>query len=74
RDGYTYSGHACVLTLLLDRMDNDLCLTVPLVVGAVKSIRPEVIPTLEQYRSLYLVLQAYNERKTKMKNNTANIS
>ncbi|CAL1538431.1 unnamed protein product [Lymnaea stagnalis] len=61
RNGATYSGLACVLTLLLDRMDHDNCLTVPNVVGAVKSIRPEVIPTLEQYRTLYLALQRYSE-------------
>ncbi|CAL1532181.1 unnamed protein product, partial [Lymnaea stagnalis] len=61
RDGAKYSGLACVLTLLLDRMDNDLRLTVPLVVGAIKSIRPQVIPTLDQYRILYQVLHRYTE-------------
>ncbi|CAL1532180.1 unnamed protein product, partial [Lymnaea stagnalis] len=61
RDGTKYSGLACVLALLLDRMDNDLRLTVPLVVGAIKSIRPQVIPTLDQYRILYQVLHRYTE-------------
>ncbi|CAL1544879.1 unnamed protein product [Lymnaea stagnalis] len=61
RNGATYSGLACVLTLLLDRMDNDHRLTVPLVVGAIKTIRPQVIPTVEQYKVLYQVLHRYNE-------------
>ncbi|CAL1548843.1 unnamed protein product [Lymnaea stagnalis] len=42
-------------------MDNDQRLTVPLVVGAIKTIRPQVIPTVEQYKVLYQVLQRYNE-------------
>ncbi|CAL1541406.1 unnamed protein product [Lymnaea stagnalis] len=57
RNGARYSGLACVLSLLVDRMEHDSCLTVPLVVGSVKSIRPEVIPTVDQYRVLYDVLQ-----------------
>ncbi|KAH9494744.1 hypothetical protein Btru_017771 [Bulinus truncatus] len=61
RDGATFSGLACVLSLLLDRMDHDSCLTVPLVVGSIKSIRPEVIPTFEQYQMLYEALDRYNE-------------
>ncbi|CAL1532183.1 unnamed protein product [Lymnaea stagnalis] len=61
RDGAKYSGLACVLTLLLDRIDNDLRLTIPLVVGAIKSMRPQVIPTLDQYRILYQVLHRYSE-------------
>ncbi|CAG5125911.1 unnamed protein product, partial [Candidula unifasciata] len=58
-NGAEYSGLVCVLSLLLDRMDNDHHLTVPLVVGAIKAIRPQVIPTLDQYRLLYKVLQLY---------------
>ncbi|KAH9494749.1 hypothetical protein Btru_017787 [Bulinus truncatus] len=61
RDGASLSGLACVLSLLLDRMDHDSCLTVPLVVGSIKSIRPEVIPTFEQYKMLYEALNRYNE-------------
>ncbi|XP_055884531.1 receptor-type tyrosine-protein phosphatase alpha-like, partial [Biomphalaria glabrata] len=61
RDGATYSGLACVLSLLLDRMDHDTCWTVPLVVGSVKSIRPQVIPTFKQYNTLHDALQKYNE-------------
>ncbi|CAL1546508.1 unnamed protein product [Lymnaea stagnalis] len=71
RNGATYSGLACVLTILLDRMDNDLRLTVPLVVGAVKSIRPEAIPTVDQYRLLYQTLQRYNETSAFYTNFTA---
>ncbi|CAG5127069.1 unnamed protein product, partial [Candidula unifasciata] len=56
RNGADYSGLVCVLSLLLDRMDNDHHLTVPLVVGAIKAIRPQVIPTLDQYRLLYKAL------------------
>ncbi|CAL1536341.1 unnamed protein product [Lymnaea stagnalis] len=61
RNGAKYCGLACVLTLLMDRMDNDLNLTVPLVVGCLKTIRPEVIPSLVQYRVLYQVLLRYRE-------------
>ncbi|XP_059173262.1 receptor-type tyrosine-protein phosphatase mu-like [Physella acuta] len=68
RDGATYSGLVCVLNLLLDRMDNDLRLAVPLVVGAVKSIRPQVIPTLQQYHCLYQVLQRYSDTTTTYSN------
>ncbi|CAL1536340.1 unnamed protein product [Lymnaea stagnalis] len=61
RNGATYSGIACVLTNLMDRLDHDLCLSVPLVVGAVKSIRPQVIHTLDQYKTIYAVMKLYNE-------------
>ncbi|XP_059168918.1 receptor-type tyrosine-protein phosphatase epsilon-like [Physella acuta] len=64
RNGADYSGLACVLSLLLDRMDHDQSLTVPLVVGAIKCIRPQVIPSLDQYRCLYEVLQRYIEIST----------
>ncbi|CAL1534175.1 unnamed protein product [Lymnaea stagnalis] len=60
-NGAKYSGLACVLSLLLDRMEHDSCLTVPLVVGTVKTIRPEVIPNLDQYRVLYDVLGTYSD-------------
>ncbi|XP_059166877.1 receptor-type tyrosine-protein phosphatase T-like [Physella acuta] len=60
-DGAHLSGLLCVLTLLLDRMDHDRCLTVPLVVGSVKVIRPQVISSLTQYQLLYEVLERYND-------------
>ncbi|BFZ11376.1 hypothetical protein BsWGS_14415 [Bradybaena similaris] len=59
RNGGQYCGLACILSLLLDRMDSDKRLTIPLVVGAIKAIRPQVIPTLTQYRLLYDVLRVY---------------
>ncbi|CAL1536346.1 unnamed protein product, partial [Lymnaea stagnalis] len=59
RDGARYSGLASVLINLLDRLDNSLYLNVPLVVGSIKSIRPQVIPTLDQYRTLHQVLKMY---------------
>ncbi|KAI8786599.1 multiple epidermal growth factor domains protein 6 [Biomphalaria glabrata] len=61
RNGADFSGLACVLSLLLDRMDHDHSITVPLVVGAIKSIRPQVIPTLEQYKTVYSLLKLYSE-------------
>ncbi|KAH9494725.1 Receptor-type tyrosine-protein phosphatase zeta, partial [Bulinus truncatus] len=64
RNGAEFSGFACTLSLLIDRMDFDSCLTVPLVVGAIKTVRPEVIPTLDQYRTLYHVLEKYVETST----------
>ncbi|XP_059176846.1 uncharacterized protein LOC131956428 [Physella acuta] len=60
-DGAEWSGLASVLTLLLDRMDHDQRLTVPLVVGAIKSVRPEVISSLSQYEVLYKGLERYHE-------------
>ncbi|KAH9490858.1 hypothetical protein Btru_033661 [Bulinus truncatus] len=62
RNGALYSGLACVLSMLLDRMDNDSCINIPLVVGTIKSIRPQVIPTVEQYRLLYKILQLYIQK------------
>lgn len=45
RNGAKYSGIACVLGLLIDRIEKDQNLTVPIIVGTIKSIRPEVIST-----------------------------
>ncbi|KAH9496276.1 hypothetical protein Btru_017969, partial [Bulinus truncatus] len=61
RNGADLSGLACVLSLLLDRMDHDHHITVPLVVGAVKNVRPQIIPTLDQYKTLYNLLKQYSE-------------
>ncbi|CAL1534185.1 unnamed protein product [Lymnaea stagnalis] len=60
-NGAKYSGLACVLSLLLDRMEHDSYLTVPLVVGTVKTIRKEVILNLDQYSVLYDVLARYSD-------------
>ncbi|CAL1538163.1 unnamed protein product [Lymnaea stagnalis] len=62
RSGTKYSGLACVLSILLDRMEEESCVIVPLVVGSIKSVEPEIIPNLEQYRCLYQVIQKYIER------------
>ncbi|XP_059176868.1 receptor-type tyrosine-protein phosphatase zeta-like [Physella acuta] len=72
-DGAEWSGLASVLTLLLDRMDHDQRLTVPLVVGAIKSVRPEVISSLSQYEVLYKVLERYHE-VTSSYNNVGDVS
>ncbi|KAH9490848.1 hypothetical protein Btru_033547 [Bulinus truncatus] len=61
RNGAQYSGLACVLNLLLETLDIHLRVNVPLVVGTVKSIRPEVVPTLDQYRLIYDVLESFHE-------------
>ncbi|RUS79047.1 hypothetical protein EGW08_013204 [Elysia chlorotica] len=57
RNGADLCGLVCVQSILLDRLDTDQCVSVPLVVGAIRAIRPQVIPTLDQYRSLYSVLK-----------------
>ncbi|KAH9487869.1 hypothetical protein Btru_067840 [Bulinus truncatus] len=69
RNGALYSGLSCVLSLLLDRVDCDSYITVPLVVGSVKSVRLEVIPTYEQYRLLYRILEQYAQTSTEYGNN-----
>ncbi|CAG5118838.1 unnamed protein product [Candidula unifasciata] len=61
RNGALYSGLVCVLTLLLDRINTDHQVSIPLAVGTVKTIRPQVIPTLDQYRTLYQALNLYCE-------------
>ncbi|KAH9494737.1 hypothetical protein Btru_017749 [Bulinus truncatus] len=59
RNGATYSGLCSVLVSLLDKLDSDSRVSVPLVVGAVKTIRPEVVPSMDQYRLVYDVLNRY---------------
>ncbi|GFO29716.1 hypothetical protein PoB_005622100 [Plakobranchus ocellatus] len=46
RNGADQCGLMCVQSILLDKLEADQCLTVPLVVGAIKAIRPEVVPTV----------------------------
>ncbi|GFO40632.1 receptor-type tyrosine-protein phosphatase kappa [Plakobranchus ocellatus] len=48
-------------SILLDKLEADQCLTVPLVVGAIKAIRPQVIPTVDEYMCLYQVLRLTHE-------------
>ncbi|KAK3770993.1 hypothetical protein RRG08_002042, partial [Elysia crispata] len=57
RNGAKLCGLMCVQSILVDRLEADQCLTVPLVVGAIKAIRPQVIPTVNQYKCLYNVLK-----------------
>ncbi|GFS00198.1 receptor-type tyrosine-protein phosphatase mu [Elysia marginata] len=57
RNGADKSGLMCIHSILLERMKLDQVLTVPLVVGKIKAIRPQVIPTVDQYKSLYRVLK-----------------
>ncbi|GFN73655.1 receptor-type tyrosine-protein phosphatase kappa [Plakobranchus ocellatus] len=61
RNGADFCGLVCVQSILLDRLEVDHCLAVPYVVGAIKAIRPQVIPTEDQYRCLYLVLKRQHE-------------
>ncbi|GFO31695.1 receptor-type tyrosine-protein phosphatase kappa, partial [Plakobranchus ocellatus] len=56
RNGADICGLVCIQSILLDRLEGDHCLTVPLVVGAIKAIRPQVIPTVDHYKCLYRVL------------------
>ncbi|GFO10744.1 receptor-type tyrosine-protein phosphatase mu, partial [Plakobranchus ocellatus] len=57
RDGAEYSGLLCVQSILLDRLKTDHFLAVPLVVGPIKAVRPQVIPTVDQYKCLYDVIK-----------------
>lgn len=61
RNGATFCGLMCVQSLLLDRLEVDQSLTVPLVVGAIRAIRPQVIPTVDQYKCLYDVLKLVHD-------------
>ncbi|KAK3763465.1 hypothetical protein RRG08_056933 [Elysia crispata] len=60
-NGADHCGMMCVQSILLDRLEADQCLTVPLVVGGIKAVRPQVIPTLDQYKCLYSVLKLAHE-------------
>ncbi|GFN98833.1 hypothetical protein PoB_002533900 [Plakobranchus ocellatus] len=51
----------CVQSILLDKLEADQCLAVPLVVGAIKAIRPEVISSVDEYMCLYKVLRLIYE-------------
>ncbi|KAK3756429.1 hypothetical protein RRG08_029099 [Elysia crispata] len=61
RNGADHCGLMCVQSILLDRLEADQCLTVPLVVGSIKAIRPQVIPTVDEYKCLYQVLKLVHE-------------
>ncbi|KAH9490893.1 hypothetical protein Btru_034224 [Bulinus truncatus] len=59
RNGASYSGLAYILSLLMDRLDNDSCIAVPVVVGAIKTVVPEVVHDFDQYLFVHKVLQRY---------------
>ncbi|GFN87569.1 receptor-type tyrosine-protein phosphatase kappa-like, partial [Plakobranchus ocellatus] len=61
RNGADQCGLMCVQFILLDKLEADQCLAVPLVVGAIKAIRPQVIATLDEYMCLYKVLRLIYE-------------
>ncbi|GFO07582.1 receptor-type tyrosine-protein phosphatase kappa [Plakobranchus ocellatus] len=61
RNGADQCGLMCVQSILLDKLEADQCLTVPLIVGAIKAIRPQVIPTVDEYMCLYQVLRLTHE-------------
>ncbi|XP_059168917.1 receptor-type tyrosine-protein phosphatase mu-like [Physella acuta] len=61
RDGAKYSGLACVLTVLVDRLERDHMMTVPLAVGRVKSIRQQVISTVQQYMTVYQGIKTFSD-------------
>ncbi|XP_055884628.1 receptor-type tyrosine-protein phosphatase alpha-like [Biomphalaria glabrata] len=63
RNGATYSGFLCVLSLLMERLETESSFNVPLIVGATKTVRPEVVPTFSQYKAIYEILASYNERQ-----------
>ena len=52
RDGATHSGLACVMNILMSRLDHDRRLTVPLVVGQVKAVRPQVVTSQVNIESM----------------------
>ncbi|GFO26598.1 hypothetical protein PoB_005310300, partial [Plakobranchus ocellatus] len=56
-NGADLCGLVSIQSILLDRLEGDRCLNVPLVVGAIKAIRPQVIPTVDHYKCLYRVLK-----------------
>ncbi|GFN80098.1 receptor-type tyrosine-protein phosphatase mu [Plakobranchus ocellatus] len=61
RNGADQCGLMYVQSILLDKLEADHCLAVPLVVGTIKAIRPHVIATLDEYMCLYKVLRLIYE-------------
>ncbi|XP_055884823.1 receptor-type tyrosine-protein phosphatase epsilon-like isoform X2 [Biomphalaria glabrata] len=64
RNGATYSGLISVLCNLMDRLDNDMSCSIPIAVGLIKSVRPQAISTLEQYKLLFDILLRYTENSS----------
>ncbi|XP_055884828.1 receptor-type tyrosine-protein phosphatase delta-like isoform X3 [Biomphalaria glabrata] len=64
RNGSNYSNLTYCVNMLLDRLEEGVALAMPLVVGAVKSIIPGAVRSLEDYKSLYQAIQIYLETTT----------
>ncbi|KAH9490839.1 hypothetical protein Btru_033529, partial [Bulinus truncatus] len=61
KNGAEFSGLMCALTLLTERLKSNQEVNVPLVIGELKSLRPEIVSSLEQYKFLYKILKVYSE-------------
>ncbi|XP_055884637.1 uncharacterized protein LOC106051812 [Biomphalaria glabrata] len=68
RNGASFSGLACALCLMIETLDTESCVNVPVIVGSLKFIRPEVIATVADYRLLYEVLERYSETSSQYTN------
>ncbi|RUS88836.1 hypothetical protein EGW08_003381 [Elysia chlorotica] len=64
-NGADQCGLMCVQSILLDKLQTDQYVAVPVVVGAIKAIRPQVIPTEDQYKCLYATLRLAQELQVK---------
>ncbi|KAH9490843.1 hypothetical protein Btru_033534 [Bulinus truncatus] len=68
KNGSEFSGLASTLSMMLERMDSEMKVSVPLVVGSMKLIRPEVIASVEQYKLIYEVLSLRTETSNQYTN------
>ncbi|KAH9487833.1 hypothetical protein Btru_067910, partial [Bulinus truncatus] len=66
--GVSSSGFMAVVSLLLDRVDNESYLSVPMVVGAIRSIHPKILTSLEQYQLLYHIIKRHKETSAEYTN------
>ncbi|KAK0046237.1 receptor-type tyrosine-protein phosphatase alpha [Biomphalaria pfeifferi] len=67
-DGILQSGLMAVLLHLLDRADNEACISVPLIVGTIKSLQPKIVPNFEQYQAVYRAVSRYIDTSTQYTN------
>ncbi|XP_055884639.1 receptor-type tyrosine-protein phosphatase epsilon-like [Biomphalaria glabrata] len=68
RNGASFSGLACALCLMIEKLDTESCVNIPVIVGSLKFIRPEVIASVADYRLLYEVLERYSETSSQYTN------
>ncbi|KAK6991230.1 receptor-type tyrosine-protein phosphatase gamma, partial [Biomphalaria glabrata] len=68
RNGASFSGLACALCLMIETLDTESCVNVPVIIGSLKFIRPEVIASVADYRLLYEVLERYSETSSQYSN------